>query len=147
MTPRQLLSTLCAMQVAAKPYVIALEEHYTDPAVTARGGARRGGQPDLVPRLNDLGELRLREMDSAGIDMQVISHAPSPLQQLDARDSRELATATNDRLHDAVDRNPERFAAFAALPTPDPQAAADELERARDRHCFHGARLHARHHA
>ena len=35
----------------------------------------------------------------------------------------------NDRLHDAVDRNPDRFAAFAALPTPDPQAAAAELDR------------------
>src|SRR5436309_5215408 len=117
------------MHAAVKPYVIAIEEHYTDPVVTARGNARRGGQPDLVPRLNDLGELRLREMDAAGIDMQVISHAPSALQQLDPAEARPLATATNDRLHDAVDRNPERFAAFAGLPTRDPDAAADELER------------------
>jgi 2,3-dihydroxybenzoate decarboxylase len=100
----------------------------------------------LESRLNDLGEVRLSEMDSAGIDLQVISHAPSPLQQLDAKDSRELAAATNDRLHDAVDRNPERFAAFAALPTPDPDAAADELERTVTRLGFKGALIHGRTH-
>src|SRR5438270_9623626 len=99
------------MQTADKPYVIAIEEHYTDPAVMSRGGGatRRAAFADLAPRLNDLGELRLHEMDAAGIDLQVISHAPSPIQQLDPAESRELATSTNDRLHDAVDRNPERF--------------------------------------
>jgi predicted TIM-barrel fold metal-dependent hydrolase len=133
------------MQTAVKPYVIAIEEHYADPAVMARGGAaRRAALADLAPRLNDLGELRLREMDSAGIDLQVISHAPSPIQQLDPGESRTLATSTNDRLHDAVDRNPERFAAFAALPTRDPQAAADELERTVTRLGFKGAMIHGR---
>jgi predicted TIM-barrel fold metal-dependent hydrolase len=133
------------MHETAKPFVIAIEEHYADPAVTARGGGTgRGGMAELAPRLNDLGELRLREMDSAGIDLQVISHAPSPLQQLEPAESRTLATSTNDRLHDAVDRNPERFAAFAALPTRDPQAAADELERTVTRLGFKGAMIHGR---
>src|SRR6202007_2398859 len=90
------------------------------------------------------GELRLREMDAAGIDLQVISHAPSPLQQLDPKTAVELTRDTNDRLHDAVDRNPERFAAFAALPTPDPRAAADELERTVTRLGFKGAMIHGR---
>jgi len=112
----------------AKPYVIALEEHYADPAVMARGsGGPPGRLAALQGKLNDLGELRLGEMDAAGIDFQVISHAPSPLQQLEPGEARELATQANDRLHDAVDRNPDRFAAFAGLPTRDPRAAADEL--------------------
>jgi 2,3-dihydroxybenzoate decarboxylase len=81
-------------------------------------------------------------MDAAGIDLQVISHAPSPLQQLDPSESRPLATAANDRLHDAVDRNPERFAGFASLPTRDPDAAADELERCVSRLGFKGAIIH-----
>ncbi|HET6315466.1 MAG TPA: amidohydrolase, partial [Chloroflexota bacterium] len=96
-----------------KPYVIALEEHYTDPAVMAHGpetGMRAVAV--LQERLTDLGHLRLAEMDAAGIDLQVISHAPSPLQQLEPQTAVELATLVNDRLHDAVDRNPERFAAF-----------------------------------
>src|SRR5207302_5751206 len=93
-------------------FVIALEEHYADPAVTAHAPERQqraGPYAALLPRLNDLGELRLREMDDAGIDMQVISHAPSPVQQVEAELAVKLATGTNDRLHDAVDRNPDRF--------------------------------------
>jgi predicted TIM-barrel fold metal-dependent hydrolase len=135
-----------------KPFVIAIEEHYSDPQVMARangqGGAgrRSPAMDNLLPRLNDLGEGRLKEMDSAGIDMQVISHAPSPIQQLQPAEARELAVDTNDRLHDAVDRNPERFGAFAALPTPDPAAAADELERTVTRLGFKGAMIHGRSH-
>jgi predicted TIM-barrel fold metal-dependent hydrolase len=126
--------------------VIAIEEHYMDPAVMARqtGPGRGGAFAALLPRLHDLGQGRLAEMDAAGIDMQVLSHAPSPVQQLDASESRQLATEANDRLHDAVDRNPERFAAFAALPTMDPRAAADELERTVTRLGFKGAMIHGR---
>src|SRR5262249_60778263 len=40
-----------------------------------------------------------------------------------------LPRRVNDRLHAAVQANPKRFGAFAALPTCDPKAAADELER------------------
>ncbi len=83
-------------------------------------------------------------MDAAGIDMQVISHAPSAIQQLEPNESVPEATRMNDRLHDAVDRNPERFAAFAALPTRDPKAAADELERTVSRLGFKGAMIHGR---
>ena len=134
------------MPPAAKPYVIALEEHYEDPAMAARADARRrvSGAPDLATKLADLGELRLREMDGAGIDMQVISHAPSVIQQLAPQESIPESKAMNDRLHDAVDRNPERFAAFASLPTRDPQAAADELERTVTQLGFKGAMIHGR---
>jgi 2,3-dihydroxybenzoate decarboxylase len=134
------------MPSAAKPYVIALEEHYEDPAMSARADARRraAGASDLATKLADLGELRLREMDVAGIDMQVISHAPSPIQQLEPQESVPEATRMNDRLHDAVDRNPERFAAFASLPTRDPKAAAEELERTVTRLGFKGAMIHGR---
>jgi 2,3-dihydroxybenzoate decarboxylase len=81
-------------------------------------------------------------MDTAGIDVQVISHAPSPVQQVEPELSRRLASSTNDKLHGAVDRNPERFAAFAALPTPDPQAAVAELDRTVTRLGFKGAMIH-----
>src|SRR5438552_3887750 len=91
-----------------------------EPAVDARARVGRGGRAELASRLKDLGELRLREMDAAGIDLQVISHAPSALQQLEPDEARPLARAANDRMHDAVDRNPERFAAFASLATRDP---------------------------
>jgi len=132
----------------SKPFVIALEEHYADPHVMSF----RDGPPDarsrqldaLANRLNDLGELRLKEMDDAGIDFQVISHSPSPIQQLPPETAVDLARVTNDRLHDAVDRTPDRFAAFAALPTTDPQAAAKELERTVSQLGFKGAMIHGR---
>src|SRR5579864_3941772 len=129
-----------------KPYVIALEEHYADPTVLARSNGGGGRMASLITRLTDLGDLRLREMDTAGIDFQVISHAPSAIQQVDPTESRTLASNANDRLHDAVDRNPERFAAFAALPTPDPKAAADELQRTVEQLGFKGAMIHGRSH-
>ena len=62
-----------------KPYIIALEEHYQDPEVKELGagpGAGRG----IVERLDDLGALRIREMDEAGIDLQVLSHSIPGLQ-------------------------------------------------------------------
>jgi predicted TIM-barrel fold metal-dependent hydrolase len=136
------------MPPTQKPYVIALEEHYADPAVLARANGDTVGRrlPGLINKLTDLGQIRLGEMDAAGIDFQVLSHAPSPVQQLAADEARDLASGANDRLHDAVDRNPERFAAFAALPTPDPKAAADELERTVTRYGFKGAMIHGRSH-
>lgn len=133
------------MPSSAKPYVIALEEHYADPAVLARANGARGGRmATLLERLTDLGDIRLGQMDAAGIDFQVISHAPSAIQQLEAGEARQLANSANDRLHDAVDRNPDRFAAFAALPTVDPEAAADELERTVNNLGFKGAMIHGR---
>ena len=134
------------MSTSDKPYVIAIEEHYEDPAMAARADARRraAGASGVASKLADLGKLRLREMDEAGIDLQVISHAPSQIQQLEPKESVPEATAMNDRLHDAVDRNPERFAAFASLPTRDPKAAADELERTVTRLGFKGAMIHGR---
>ena len=53
-----------------------------------------------------------------------------------------LARRVNDRLHETVRAHPDRFAAFAALPTADPRAAADELERVVSRLGFKGAMIH-----
>jgi len=110
--------------------VIAIEEHYWDRELSARFAGGEGVRaPDMLNRLYDLGELRLREMDEAGIDMQILSHGAPSAQKLSGADAVELARRANDRLHAVVAANPKRFAAFAALPTSDPKAAADELER------------------
>ncbi len=114
--------------MAAKPTIIALEEHYIDAEVKQLGGGPGAGR-DIVERLDDLVALRLKEMDEAGIDLQVLSHSIHGLQAIDAAAGVPLARRVNDRLHEAVKRHPDRFAAFAALPTADPRAAAEELER------------------
>ena len=126
-----------------KPFIIALEEHYHDPAVRDKfEGLDKGLPPGLRPRLDDIGEARLKDMDAAGIDVQVLSHAAPSLQKMDAETAVALARPTNDRLAEAIRAHPDRFAGFAALPTPDPAAAAAELERTVTKLGFKGAMLH-----
>ena len=123
--------------------IIALEEHYWDPVVTdtfaGRNASRRGA---LLERLYDLGELRLREMDEAGVDIQVLSHGAPSTQRLDADEGPAIAAQANDNLHATVQTHPDRFAGFAALPTANPKAAADELERCVRELGFKGAMIH-----
>jgi 2,3-dihydroxybenzoate decarboxylase len=124
----------------AKPYIIALEEHYLDPEVKRHFAGTEGEHaPRLTERLDDVGAGRIAAMDAAGIDLQVLSLANPGLQKMDAETAVPLARASNDRLRETVRAHPDRFAAFAAIPTPDPKAAADELERAVTRLGFKGA--------
>lgn len=110
---------------------IALEEHFWTAelaAATGRGllatwGDAVGGQ------LTDVGDLRLADMDAAGIDVQVISHAGPAAQPLPGANGIAAARRANDELAAAVARHPDRFAGFATLPTADPVAAAEELDR------------------
>ena len=130
--------------MASKPQVIALEEHYLDPEVKQHiAGRDRSGGPGIAERLDDVGQGRIAEMDAAGIDIQVLSHgAPSVQKIADAELAVRLARGANDRLAETVRGHPDRFAAFAMLPTADPKAAADELERAVTRLGFKGAMVH-----
>jgi predicted TIM-barrel fold metal-dependent hydrolase len=130
------------MTLGGKPFVIALEEHYYDRELAATFDGPEGRAPETRRRLDDLGELRLKEMDEAGIDVQVISHGAPSTQRLDAEAAVRLARNVNDRLAQAITAHPDRFAAFAALPTPDPKAAADELEHTVIQLGFKGAMVH-----
>jgi predicted TIM-barrel fold metal-dependent hydrolase len=118
--------------------VIALEEHFWIPELSVAGNY----PAEWARRLLDLNTLRLEEMNAAGIDIQVISHGPSKLQNLDAASAIDLARRANDVLQQAVLAHPDRFSAFALLPTPDPQAAANELERCVTENDFKGAMIH-----
>jgi 2,3-dihydroxybenzoate decarboxylase len=122
--------------------VIAIEEHYLDAEVDEKLNGRVGGSAETRARLADLGELRLKEMDAAGIDIQVLSHCPPGAQAFDGDTAAAQAQGVNDRLYEVVRSKPDRFAAFASLPTRDPKGAADELERCVDKLGFKGAMLH-----
>jgi predicted TIM-barrel fold metal-dependent hydrolase len=69
-------------------------------------------------------------MDANGIDFQVISHVAPAAQVLPGAEGVARAREANDLLAGAVAAHPGKFAGFATLPTADPGAAADELERA-----------------
>jgi len=114
---------------------ITLEEHFTTPdflAAMARIGASDvagAGMAAMREKLLDLGDRRIADMDAAGIDTQVLSLGAGAMDRLDAATAIAVARDANDRLADAVRRHPGRFAAFAALPLVDPEAAAAEFER------------------
>jgi 2,3-dihydroxybenzoate decarboxylase len=123
--------------------IIAIEEHYWDPELTKQftGGEAPRGIP-IDKKLYDFADVRIKEMDAAGIDIQVLSHGAPSAQKLPADIAATLTAQVNDRLAKICETNPKRFAAFAALPTADPKAAADELERTVTKLGFKGAMIH-----
>jgi 2,3-dihydroxybenzoate decarboxylase len=111
---------------------IALEEHFAldetlgDSAPFVPADYRA----ELSARLLDIADRRLREMDENGLAMMILSlNAPTVQAIPDAAQAADLARRANDYLAAAVARHPDRFAAFAALPMQDPDAAARELDR------------------
>jgi 2,3-dihydroxybenzoate decarboxylase len=124
--------------------VVALEEHYWDAEVAShfkeRGPEMRN--PQMLERLHDVGALRLKEMDEAGIDLQVLSHGAPATQRIEGDLAVSVSRNANDRLYKTIQSYPERFKAFAVLPSNEPKAAADELERAVTKLGFKGAMLH-----
>lgn len=123
--------------------IIAIEEHYSVDAIErAMGRDRSGPMSALFRKLDDLGGERLRDMDAAGITMQVLSLNAPGTQTLDAETAVPLARRANDLLAQAIATYPDRFAGFATLPTTDPHASASELERAVTSLGLKGAMVH-----
>ena len=122
--------------------VVALEEHFTVPALARRidpdAMSRRGFRPRKAPTsgpnpldlLPDIGEQRLKAMDAAGITIQVLSNTGPGPDLVPGADGIALARELNDHLAAAIARHPDRYAGFAVLPTQSPEACAAELSRA-----------------
>ena len=132
---------------------IAIEEHFITPMYREKVAANefrnfylssRSEQigHDIVEQNADLGAKRLAHMDAAGVDVQVLSFGSPGPQGFGADVAVPMAKDANDRAYEAVKAHPRRFAAFAALPTADPEAAAKELERCVTKLGFKGAMIH-----
>jgi uncharacterized protein len=131
--------------------VVALEEHYTVPAIVGRidpAAIRRRGfpGPDFVwgqrikrNELSNLGDARLADMNASGITMQVLSVAGPGADVVPGAEGIALARDYNNALAKAASLHPDRFRGFAHLPMHSPDAAADELERTITDLGFHGA--------
>jgi 2,3-dihydroxybenzoate decarboxylase len=129
-------------QAKAKIKRIAVEEHWTADDVRLAIGREKSAMSE---RQVDLGEIRLGEMDAAGIQMQVIAN--SSYQGItDTAKAIALAKKNNDYLAERIAKYPTRFAGLAALPTQDPKAAADEFERAVKQLGFKGAMIEGQDH-
>jgi gamma-resorcylate decarboxylase len=110
---------------------IALEEHFAIEA-TLKDSKVFGANvwQDLGPRLLDIQDMRLREMDKHGIEMMILSlNAPAVQAIHDVKKAIAVARKANDVLAEHVRKRPARFAGFAALPMQDPDAAIAELIR------------------
>lgn len=78
--------------------------------------------------LFELGERRIKEMDTAGINMEILSYT-NPTQWISGNEAITIAKTANDALSRNIKLYPDRFRAFATLPLNNPVAAADELRR------------------
>ena len=131
--------------------VVALEEHFTVPALIKRISpeviARRGipAQGQIWSPLNEIdamaevGPKRLQAMDESAVTVQVLSVAALGADMLPPTEGPGWAREANDAMSAAISAHPGRFAGFAHLPLTAPEAAADELERAVRQLGFRGA--------
>lgn len=133
--------------------LIALEEHFVVPELQDAWAALPTAHEDLTEQfsrgeygkyLPELGEQRLREMDDEGVDVQVLSVNAPGVQNLSPADAVALALSANDQLAAAIGKHPKRFQGFVTLPTPDPDAAVDELTRGMTQLGLQGVMLNGR---
>jgi aminocarboxymuconate-semialdehyde decarboxylase len=76
-------------------------------------------------------EHRLRDMDAAEVDVQVLSATPQTyLYDQEPALAAACAALQNDQIAKLVKAQPDRFRGIATLPMQAPQRAADELRRA-----------------
>jgi 2,3-dihydroxybenzoate decarboxylase len=118
------------VKAAAATRKIALEEHFTTPALAKKYVARPARSDtlfaDIERRLADFDQLRLETM-------------PGVQAEADAKTAVQLARDANDLLAREVQKRPQRYAGFAHLPMQDAAAAVAELQRAVKELGFKGA--------
>jgi 5-carboxyvanillate decarboxylase len=88
------------------------------------------GTSELLEKLLDLEDGRIREMDEQGVDMHLLSLTAPGVQMFDADTAVELAALANDRLAEVIARHPGRFAGLASLAPHSPKRSVREMERA-----------------
>jgi gamma-resorcylate decarboxylase len=110
---------------------IALEEHFATEATLGDSQVFGPNVWDVLgPRLLDIQDMRLKEMDKHGVEMMILSlNAPAVQAIHDVKRAVAVAREANEILAAEVAKRPDRFQGFAALPMQDPEAAAAELTR------------------
>ena len=112
--------------------IITLEEHFLASSYRQyyeRGDVFERFASSHLKELYDLDTIRLRDMDDADIDTQIVSNIGASAPTLRGADEAALASEANDQLARAIRVHPERLAGFACLPMTDPRLATKELDR------------------
>jgi aminocarboxymuconate-semialdehyde decarboxylase len=140
-------STVIGKKRKGKSLRIDLHCHYANPEAAARVAGRNPGQyepsvryanaltretnakqmQERAPKLSSI-EVRLKDMDAMGIDIQAVSPAPQQTYYwTDPGEGQELARMVNERLAGIVAKWPERFVALGTVPLQDCGLAVSEL--------------------
>lgn len=75
-------------------------------------------------------EARLKDMDAAGVDMQILALTIPGVEMIEREAGIEWARRVNDELAAICQKYPDRFRFHIALPMQDINACVDEIERA-----------------
>lgn len=122
---------------------IAFEEHMAvaDTVDDTKAFAGDSGRFDeFTDDILDFGDKRLNYMDSAGIELAILSlNAPAIQAIVETDKAIEVARKANETVKQAIDQHPGRYLGLAALPMQDPKEAAEELKRCVNEFGFKGA--------
>jgi aminocarboxymuconate-semialdehyde decarboxylase len=140
-------SAVVAKKRTGKSLRIDLHCHYANPEAAAKVAERNPGQyePNVKfanaltretnvkqmrergPKLSSI-EVRLKDMDRMGIDIQAVSPAPHQTYYwADPGEGQELARMVNERLAGIVAKWPDRFVALGTVPLQNAELAVSEL--------------------
>ncbi len=96
---------------------------------------------DRRPNMLDI-DVRLADMDAAGVDVQVIMPPPPQCTYTVALPvAQEAMRMINKELAEFAAKRPDRFVALGTVPMQDGEAAAAELERGMQEHGLRGAQV------
>lgn len=125
------------------PYLVDWGKDVTDKGEEDPSRPRVIAARDSLRKLMDIDAGRLRDMDTHGIDIQVLSYAASP-HLVSGQAGIDHCAKANDDLAASAARHAKRFVAFATLPWQEPEAAVKELERCIGQLGFRGVLLNGR---
>jgi aminocarboxymuconate-semialdehyde decarboxylase len=129
----------------SRPYTVAAASEQTpvDARMTdeAKAAAQKWTQRART-RMADY-DLRIKEMDAAGVDIQVLTQ--SLVVQFtywaDPHESLRMERLSNDRMAEIVSRHPDRFIGLGGVPLQSPDLAIKELERCMGELGFKGVQV------
>ena len=108
----------------------------------ARSASERATQ--ILERLLDLGEQRIRHMDQTGIDKAVLAlTAPGAQPLTDLTEARRIAQRANDYLAGHVGRRPDRYVGMTTVAPQDPDWSATEILRGARELGFKGVQINS----
>jgi 2,3-dihydroxybenzoate decarboxylase len=108
----------------------------------ARSPSERATQ--ILERLLDLGEQRIRHMDETGIDKAVLAlTSPGAQPILNVDEARRLAQRANDYLAEQVAARPHRYVGMTTVAPQDPEWSAREIIRGARQLKFSGVQINS----